>query len=145
MPAAEVYTLRVPELAVKVVKPVMLAMTTNVPVLPFIVPAPVKARVVVATPEPMTSVPVLARVSVKILSPFTDPMLPALVTAPMKVRVPVVEVTVVPAPMFEMPVTDKALALRLKVPPFVVAKVPVIICPAKAVTVPEALDTVTLL
>lgn len=89
------------------------------------VPSLVRTPVVVAVPEPMFRVPLLANVSPNSLLPFTDPMLPALVTPRVKVRVPEVEVTVVRAPMFERPETVKLLACISKVPaPPVVTKVP---------------------
>lgn len=117
------YNLNVPVLAVKVVK-AKVDDATKIPVFPLIVPAPVRAPVVVATPEPMTNVPVLVRVDENSLLPLTDPMLPALVTAPVNVRVPEVEVTVVPEPMVDAPVTERARAADERVPPPMVVRVP---------------------
>jgi len=109
------YNLNVPDPAVKVVK-TRVDEATNVPLLPSMVPVPETAPVVVATPEPMANVPVLVKVDENSLLPELDPMLPALVTAPVKVRAPDVEVTVVPVPMVEAPLTWKLKAADESVP-----------------------------
>lgn len=138
------YSLNVPAPALNAVK-ARVDDATKMPLSPFIVPAPVRARVEVVTPEPMTNKPVLDKVDVNSLLPETVPIFPAFVAAPVKVMVAVVEVTVVPAPIFDVPVIAKVEVVMSKVPAPVVTSVPPIVRFLFEVNVPDALVTVTLL
>ncbi len=76
---------------------------------------PFKARpVVVAVPEPTENVdpPLLKNTPLYIWLPLKLPMVPLLVTDIAKLSVPEVEVTVVPEPMVDAPVTVRALASK---------------------------------
>ena len=101
------------------------ATSSSLPELPLIVPPELsKLPVEVATPEPISRTPLLAKVEPKSWSPELEPIEPALVTAPVKVKVPEVEVTVVPVPMVEMPVTVRFRATVESVPAPEVTNVP---------------------
>jgi hypothetical protein len=65
------------------------------------------------------------------------PSEPAFVTAPVKVRTPVVEVTVVPEPMVEAPVTVRFVATALSVLAPTVTSVPPTAVVEAMVTVAE--------
>lgn len=120
-----------------------LAKTVKVPAELFkMVPEPfrVKLPVVVTAPEPTFNVPLLSKVLLNSMLPEFEPMLAEEVAAPVKVRAPEVEVTVVPEPNVEAPVTVRLLAEAFNVPAPLVTSVPPIVA-----DVPKMIESLALL
>lgn len=110
-----------PVTGVKVPVSVQLPPTFIISLFNLMVPELTTAPVEVDAP-PVLKVPVLVR-EVIVMAPVADPRLPALVTPAMAI-VPAVEVTVVPEPMVEAPVTVNAKATDERVPAPMVVRVP---------------------
>ena len=95
----------------------------------------------------LLAAPVLVKRPVAAMTPFVEETEPELMTASAgaspKKRLPEVEVTVVPAPMFVFPLTVKFKALSSTcVVPAIVVKFPPTVAEALFVTVPAVLSTV---
>lgn len=110
-----------PVTGVRVPVSVQLPPTFIISLFNLMVPELTTAPVEVDAP-PVLKVPVLVK-EVMVIAPVADPKLPALVTPAMAI-VPAVDVTVVPEPIVEAPVTVRARAADESVPPPMVVSAP---------------------
>ena len=119
------------------------SVNANVPLPPLIVPLRVIPEVV-AVPAPTSKTdPPLRIIGPIAILPVELPRLPLLVTRPVKVKVPEVEVTIVPVPIVEAPVTVRPKPAAESVPLPEVVRVPATVEATSVIVATDAPDLMT--